>query len=1444
MTTRRLIGETGRMLVALLFSAGVLLAGDRSGSPAAHRRPAGPRQEIAGAGAMNHSQRWREKEERGQLPAGMTRVLRHEERKQSAGALRRGRRPWERMIPAKPRVLRPEGLPQSTSSTVDSVLASWVNHYSSGLAPSTDAAVVVTCDAAGNVYVAGYTTGIFTGSDYLTIKYNSAGVQQWVATYSGPGNDYDAASSIGVDGAGNVYVTGSSFGVNTEEDYATIKYSPAGQELWVARYDGTGNDYDAASALKVDNGGNVVVTGVSQGVTSDGDYVTIKYTSTGTEFWVRRYDGTGNDFDIPAGLGIDLSGSIYVSGTSIGLDSYEDFVTIKYSFAGDQVWVARYDGPGNDYDAVASIAVDIAGNSYVTGTSYNINFDADITTIKYDTFGSADWTSRYNSPEESDEIPSALVIDASRNVYVTGNSYGFGTGEDYLTIKYSTNGGIRWVARYNGSGNAYDIASAIAVDPAGSVFVTGLSTGLGTLEDLVTVKYSSLGVQLWTQRYVGPANDYDAGTSIAIDGSGNVLACGSSYGEVTDEDALVTKYNTSGVPQWAGRYNGPGNSADEAAGVALDAAGNIYVTGTSYDLQNQSDYATVKYNAAGVQQWVARYNGTGEGEDFASALTVDASGNVYVTGTSYDLVTGYDIVTVKYNTNGVLIWTARYASPGAAIDEGADIAVDGFGNVHVTGSRTAAGTGVDYVTVKYLAAGGQSWVATYNGESDSTDEAYDLALDLAGSVYVTGASYRSGTDFDILTIKYNGSGAQQWTARYNGPGNSEDRGFALVIDGSNVVVTGIARSTATGSDIVTVRYSSTGAQQWARNYNSAGTEDDIPTALVLGSGGILYVAGTSHSALTGYDFVILKYNSAGTQQWLSTYNSAEGDDDVVTALTLDAAGSIYASGYSFMLFSGYDYATVKVNSSGVRQWLSRYDDPAQFNDEPRGVAVDAGGNVYVAGYSETEDGSVYSLVKYEAPLLSFNRSAITFPSVQSGCRRDDTLIVRNPSGTNALAVFSIASTDQNFTVSPSSFLVPAGDSVKVGVRFAPLGPGAKAGTLVVTHNAMSTPDSVTLSGTGTGSAGAILVTATLVEGWRLYALPVTVVCPMVIPYSYAFAGGYYRSDTLVSGRGYWTKLLDPTMHFTGFPITADSIPVLQGWNLIGGISVPVRVAGVTSIPDSIVRTAFFGYAGSYSVADSVRPARGYWVKVAQSGQIIFRQGAGPDLPPPVPAIPDDAGRLLISDAGGSSQTLYYVVGGSQAGLRDFYELPPPPPEGVFDARFSSDRMVEVVDDAADRPLTVSARRFPVTISWSAGPAAADAFLVVGKREISLRQSGSITLESAGIAVALRTGAGETTPAAFTLRQNYPNPFNPSTEISFSLPARSAVTLRLFDVLGREVHTLFAGIADAGTRTVRWDGRDGRGMGVAGGVYFYRLEGTDLAEPGRTYSETRKMLLLK
>ncbi len=579
-------------------------------------------------------------------------------------------------------------------------------------------------------------------TDFGVQKLASAS-ELWVARYNGPGNDYDKASAIAIDSSGNVYVTGGSYGSGTSNDYATIKYNSSGDTLWVRRYNGPGNGWDAASAITLDDSGNVYVTGGSYGSGTHSDCATIKYNSLGDSVWVARYDGPDNGTDYATAIAID-SGYVYVTGYSESSGTKQDYVTIKYNSLGDSVWVARYDGPDNSTDWTTAIAVDDSSNVYVTGYSVGSGTSYDYATIKYNSSGDSLWVRRYNGPDNGNDYASGIAVDKDGNICVTGTSMDSVTGEDYATVKYNTLGEEQWIARYtNRSDNKEDIAYAIAIDSSGNVYVTGYSWGYNwTFEDYATVKYNPSGREQWVTRY-GKPDDVEYAYAITVDNAGNIYVTG--WGVVANAAYITIKYNTLGERQWVAKYNGPYRD-DWAYAIAVDDSGNVYVTGCSYNSDTSFDYATVKYDSLGVEQWVARYNGPSDGGDWAKKIVVDGNGNVYVTGWSMGLGTSEDYATIKYNSSGDTLWVRRYNGLSNGSDKATDIAVDGAGNVYVTGNSG---------TIKYNNSGDKQWIEKYNSVANA------IALDGTGNVYVTGWSYGSGTGYDYVTIKYSCAGIEE-----------------------------------------------------------------------------------------------------------------------------------------------------------------------------------------------------------------------------------------------------------------------------------------------------------------------------------------------------------------------------------------------------------------------------------------------------------------------------------------------------------------------------------------------------------------------------------------------------------------------------------------------------------------------------------------------------------
>ncbi|MFA5031588.1 MAG: SBBP repeat-containing protein [bacterium] len=436
-------------------------------------------------------------------------------------------------------------------------------------------------------------------------------------------------------------------------------------QVWVARYDGSAHKGDGAFAIAVDDSGNVYVAGASGDTFAYPDYLTIKYNSVGDTVWVRKYDGPNNTGDCVYAITVDKIGNVYVTGRSCGIGTDYDYATIKYNSAGDTVWLRRYDsggGTGYKTDEASAIDVDDSGNVYVTGRG-SFGYQ----TIKYDSLGVEKWVGKYIGTS-GEQWGYAITVDNNGNVYVTGES-GY---TDYATIKYNSLGDTVWVRTYNGTGKGYKNSKeyghtktkglpwggggiGIAVDINGNVYVTGcITTGVYPYTDYATIKYNSVGDTMWTRKYHGPdSTSKDEATALAIDDNGNVYVTGKSYNSGTYYDYATIKYNSAGDTMWVRKYDGPSRRGDAAYAIALDNIGNVYVTGASFDTVTDTDYATIKYNSSGGEEWAQRYNGPGSGDDNAYSIALDNKGYVYVTGSSYGSSSGDDCTTIKYSCVGV-----------------------------------------------------------------------------------------------------------------------------------------------------------------------------------------------------------------------------------------------------------------------------------------------------------------------------------------------------------------------------------------------------------------------------------------------------------------------------------------------------------------------------------------------------------------------------------------------------------------------------------------------------------------------------------------------------------------------------------------------------------------------------------------------------------------------
>jgi uncharacterized delta-60 repeat protein len=335
-----------------------------------------------------------------------------------------------------------------------------------------------------------------------------------------------------------------------------------------------------------------------------------------------------------------------------------------------------------------------------------------------------------------------------------------------------------------------DYVEDIAIDSQGNIIVVGII--VSNNEDFFIIKYNSSGDTLWTQRYDSTAADEAHG--VTTDKLGNIIAVGNihDHNNSTGWDIHIVKYDSDGNLLWTQTYsNGEEELGEFCYGVATDSKNNIIVTGYTYD--NWGDYITLKYDSNGNLLWLRTYDG--DWEDYAQDLTVDDSDNIIVTGYSNGNM-DWDWCTIKYNSDGEALWIRRYDF--AETDRAFGVTADRDGNVIVAGEThllLSGNGGCSAMVVKYSPEGDTLWTKIFTDTLQYAEVGTfaDVVTDDYGNIYLAGefAWWIQGGQLwrDYCVVKCSSLGDTVWTKRCSYGGRNEPSGIALDQSG-NIIVTG------------------------------------------------------------------------------------------------------------------------------------------------------------------------------------------------------------------------------------------------------------------------------------------------------------------------------------------------------------------------------------------------------------------------------------------------------------------------------------------------------------------------------------------------------------------------------------------------------------------------------------------------------------------------------
>ena len=341
----------------------------------------------------------------------------------------------------------------------------------------------------------------------------------------------------------------------------------------------------------------------------------------------------GSSADVGRGVAVDASGNAYVAGFTYsfgpGNTTRSSLSLLKYNRTGSllfqRIWsCSSCSSNGTEFSDGEGVAVDRSGSIYVIGRSSSYAGHLNVLLLKFDSNGNMLWQKTWGGT--FDNFGRGVAVDGSGNIYVTGDTDSFGFSRDVFLLKFNSTGSLLWQKTWGGT--SYDLGEGVAVDSLGNIYVTGTTWSFGAGgADILLLKFDTSGALVWQKTWGGAIDDF--GYDVAVDSSENIYVTGYTDSPATGNYALLLKFNSTASLLWQRTWGG--SNYNSGYGVALDAAGNVYVTGVTASFgAGGDDVSLSKFDPSGALVWQKTWGGSGA--DYGNAIAVDLWGNVLVTG--------------------------------------------------------------------------------------------------------------------------------------------------------------------------------------------------------------------------------------------------------------------------------------------------------------------------------------------------------------------------------------------------------------------------------------------------------------------------------------------------------------------------------------------------------------------------------------------------------------------------------------------------------------------------------------------------------------------------------------------------------------------------------------------------------------------------------------------